>query len=152
MNMTVTLYNYQGDKRVVDKVLGQGTDVSCKPNQNVSRMNPVITIGYNSAYVNCNYVYIDTFNRYYYVNDVSVDIGKAITLSCSIDVLKSYATYIKNSNATVVRSEKEDSIVKTSIPDDKYPLSPNEYNVTVLTFTSDPMAQTGDNSYVIGVN
>lgn len=151
MNMTVTLYNYQGDKRVVDKNPNKIADVSCKPNQNVSRMNPVITIGYNSAYVNCNYVYIDTFNRYYYVNDVSVDIGKAITLSCSIDVLKSYATYIKNSNATVVRSEKEDSIVKTSVPDDKYPLSPNEYNVTVLTFTSDPMAQTA-NSYVIGVN
>lgn len=151
MNMTVTLYNYQGDKRVVDKTIDRIAEVPCKPNQNVSRMNPVITIGYNASYVNCNYVYISTFNRYYYVNDVSVDIGKSITLSCSIDVLKSYATYIKNSNATVVRSEKEDEKVGTTIPDDKYPLSPNAYNVTVLTFTSDPMAQT-ENSYVIGVN
>lgn len=151
MKMTVRLYNYQGDKRVVDKNPDQIAEVPCKPNQNVSRMNPVITIGYNASYVNCNYVFIDTFNRYYYVNDVSVDIGKSITLSCSIDVLKTYASYIKNSNATVVRSEKEDTTVKTSIPDDKYPLSPNAYNVTVLTFTSDPMAQS-ENSYVIGVN
>lgn len=52
-----------------------------------------------------NYVHIPQFNRYYYVNDYSIDGNKRFTINLSIDILMSYKDGIKNLNGFVERNE-----------------------------------------------
>ena len=50
-----------------------------------------------------NYLYIDSYKRYYFV-DVTIENG-FLVLNCSIDVLMTYKSAILNLTATVTRNE-----------------------------------------------
>lgn len=54
---------------------------------------------------NTNYMYIDTFDRFYFINDYTLLDGGRILVRGSIDVLYTYRNNIMSSVANVVRQE-----------------------------------------------
>lgn len=109
--MTLTPYVNSSDNRVVNKTL---TPVYITPlnvtfKGDVNIMAPVLEMAYDVGLLTCNYVYINTLGRYYYVNKITTG-GQRLTMECKVDVLQTYATEIQSFNALVARQanrEKE---------------------------------------------
>lgn len=78
---------------VVDTLTG-----SLKESSSIT--NPVILIEYSTPTA-FNYVYIDTFNRYYFVNDIVVERNDLLRISLTVDVLESFAAAILSQNVIV---------------------------------------------------
>lgn len=76
---------------------------------------PSITIQ-QDAVPTFNYIYIPTFNRYYYVTEIT-SIRKGLwQIDCTVDVLMSYKDAIMNCRARVERNEYD---YNDNIPDDR---------------------------------
>lgn len=50
-----------------------------------------------------NYAYIQDFHRYYYINNIELDINGLWLFDMNVDVLMSYETQIRNQKAIVAR-------------------------------------------------
>lgn len=84
--------------------------------QPCSILNPVlILVDWNFDY---NYVYIEQFDRYYYVTDITVLDATRVEVNCRVDVLNSYRGTILNTECYVSRSATQRN---TRIPDIFYP-------------------------------
>lgn len=69
-----------------------------------SIIDPVVTIERSSP-TGFNYIHIPEFNRYYFVTNVVSDNNKLITISAHVDVLKSFASDIRECGAIIRRQE-----------------------------------------------
>ena len=131
--MTINLYNLTQDKKVLDKSPTTIATVEATPFEELSIITPKLIVTYNSNYINCNYIEIPLFNRFYYVEDKIINVGNRIIFNCKVDVLKSFKDDIKNANIVVVRNE---GIGKpTEINDNQLPISPNKKTVEQVPVT-----------------
>lgn len=70
-------------------------------------INPSYTIEYFNEIYNANYLYDDTTNRYYYIENISMEDGGRCTLYCNVDVLMSFSNEIKKVVGTIDRNENK---------------------------------------------
>lgn len=108
--ITIKCYQNLSENNVVDKNITQlGNDLTGTLKENCSIINPVIEIqgipAENIAHL--NYIYIPSFSRYYYVNNIDVAGTHLFILRCHVDVLKTYAAGIRNNNAVISRQENK---------------------------------------------
>jgi len=105
MAFSIRLYNVSDDPRKLNKTLGEYLPVeNVRPTDIVDLMNPSFILDYKESYTTKNYLYAAApFDRYYFITDMKIDIGKKIIISCSADVLYTYRDDIKRINANVVR-------------------------------------------------
>ena len=82
-----------------------------------SIQDPIIDIKTNASLSEFNYAYIPDFKRYYFVDDVSWNLG-IWSLSLRVDVLGSFRTDIRRSRQYVLRSASQSD---GSIVDNMYP-------------------------------
>lgn len=148
MAFTVNLYTTSSDPRQVTKTLSEvATSVPITPTSTLDALSPTLIIGYNEMYLTANYAYIPFLQRYYYINSFSLELGKRITLECSVDVLMTYGTAIRACTACVVRSE---SVGKpTYVVDSQLPIVQNYYTITSQLFPNSPMNTDATNSFVL---
>ena len=124
--MTIHLYNNADDKRTMHKTLTGGVTVDAVFLETSSILNPRLRLTWNPAYLSCNYIHIPAFSRYYFINDISVDVGGVAIIEAHVDVLQTYSQAIETCAAVVTRgqrSEQRGSAKSTYIPDSKLPLS-----------------------------
>lgn len=104
--MNITPYVNSSDNRVVNKTLSAiyltPSDIKFKGEVNI--MSPVIEMAYDAGLLTCNYVYIDTLARYYYVTKIITG-GQRLTMECKCDVLQTYASEIEGFSAILARCE-----------------------------------------------
>lgn len=132
--MTVDLLSTSDDPRTLDKTTTAIASLTAKPTENCSILSPRLIINYTAAASAANYMYIQDFGRYYFIDNITVSTGSELILSGSVDVLKTYSSEIKACEATVIRSE---SIGKPTIyPDSKLPIVPNKYDITSIVLPS----------------
>ena len=127
--MYIDLYKISKDNRVVNKVGGiepSYTNVALYPLREVSVIRPVFEIDYNSALLQCNYLYCDTFDSYYYIVDSKVNTAGRLALSCFIDVRQTYSSSIAATPCTVIRGAPQ----PTQIVDSKLPIDPAHKKIT----------------------
>ena len=93
---------------------------------------------------NVNYIYIEEFKRYYYVNNIDIVSNKIFRFNCSVDTLMSHKEDILNLDALVSRNEftYDDTIEDNLIP--------YEYKLDVLE--SDIDTTTADLSFDASLN
>lgn len=132
--MYCKLYSINADDRTLNKVSNDTPYIlqpaDLKPNTEVSIINPTFIFTNPSTIIGCNYLYCDTFDRYYFITNISVDTAQRAIVECNIDVLQSWSAQIKASTATILRSE---SIGKpTKFIDSKLPVFPTKKNVTSI--------------------
>lgn len=132
--VTINLYTIAKDSRELDKVSGvypiNLLPIPVEPTELVNSMNPVFDIAYDASYLNANYLYCDTFDRYYYLSPPHLNTAGRLELSCSIDVRQSFKTAIMNTYCTILRSSIYNK--PTLYPDSKLPVYPNEKIVTSI--------------------
>lgn len=125
--MTISFYASSDDPKKLDKTMGTAI---ASPNvintdDTISLLNPSFLVVSNSAYFTATHVYCSALGgRYYFINNITLLTGGKMMVSCSIDVLKTYAAQIKQSQCIVTRSAKYD--YPTLYIDSQLPVAPNK--------------------------
>ena len=121
--MELTLYRFSKKINSMKNPLDSeviGVTTQCRFKDNTSIENPVIILDTHSEIdVNvCNYCYIDTIMRYYWIDDIVYVSANLVELHCSIDVLATYKENILEQKAFVLYSESKynDYLVDARIP------------------------------------
>ena len=112
--MRATFFKNYSDNNVVSKHLehlayGADNIVEVKIIKDCSFTRPILLLGSaNFDFSNCNYLFLDIFNRYYYIEDIEITNNGMIYLHCRVDVLMSFGAFIRNLYTTVERQESTD--------------------------------------------
>lgn len=152
--MHLTLYKYLGEKNRLDKLsdLVFLSNVTGKFKADVSILSPVLLLNLptineqglidennneigdvvltndEGRVYDFNYVYIEEFSRFYFVNNIVVSSNGLALVSCEVDALYSFKEQILNNNAMIERNEFE---FNELINDDLLPL---KYEPTITEF------------------
>lgn len=155
----VTLYQFSGDERVLDKtgLLTQlVTNVVLVPGSKFDLLNPTFTLkftGDNNTQnwrANANYLYISEWDRYYFIDNIAAAPGNNMFIaSCREDVLYSFKDQIANFEGFAVRSQ---SVGMNYITDNKIPVDPNRVSVANINFGSAFATTLTGAQYVLTVN
>lgn len=114
MALSATLYNISANPRVVDKPLGSPvlTANALAPYEELSNLTGKLILAYNADALNANYCKLTetdgqytTFEKYYYITDVSRDIGQKMNILLRTDVLMTYKSDIMNCEIIANRSD-----------------------------------------------
>lgn len=105
-------FNWQ-DRRVIDKSpISVASNKTIKYKDDTSLINPTFIVRASDYSSDTNYIKIvassgdpEFVGRYYYIED-AIFSHMEVYLKCSIDVLKSHETMIKNQRVTFKRSER----------------------------------------------
>ena len=127
--MIVTLYNYQGDERRINK--------SSKTLEKIVNMNPVdatnllspsFTIDYDASILNANYAVVDDFNhRSYFVSPPTLIRGGRLEFQFRVDVTQT------PDFLTILGTIKRNEFVKNApVNDDMYPLKVGEQEIQTI--------------------
>ena len=151
--MTIDIYKTSADSRALDKLSNAqlvGTSITTidAPHEN-NILTPTFIIANNSAVYTANYLHCSAYGRYYFIDSVTTLTGGRMAIKCSVDVLQTYATGIKNSNATVIRAASKGA--PTMYTDNKLPVYPSKKIITsiVSTETSGSFSADGGYCYVL---
>lgn len=150
--MYIDLYKISKDNRIVNKVGGiepSYTNVALYPLREVSVIRPIFEIDYNITLLQCNYLYCDTFDSYYYIIDSKVNTAGRLALSCFIDVRQTYSSSIAATPCTIIRGAPQ----PTQIVDSKLPIDPAHKKITsvLLPELSDSFGTDKSYSYLLTV-
>lgn len=133
--MNINFYNSKIKKNEVNKTLGSAIVKTCSLKDGSSIEDPVLYMEHDTNILNCNYVYIPDFGRYYFVTGREV-VDHTIYLTLHIDVLMSFKTDILSSVGTAIRS----NFYNKNIPDKMVASLPGEniqYRVLSSAFTGE---------------
>lgn len=64
-----------------------------------------VSINFDYSIFECNYCYIEEFNRFYFIDDIVIQNNKLFSLALSVDVLESYKNKFMPLDAFVLRNE-----------------------------------------------
>ena len=99
--MIVKTYNTESSLNTINKVINFVTDIDVKFKDEVNIYNPTIVLKYDEL-IDFNYMYIDKFKRYYFIETVEVFPNKIYNLTLKCDVLMSFKDDILNSYGNVI--------------------------------------------------
>lgn len=150
--MTITLYtspepvsSFNRTFTTVDTI----TDI--KPFEAVDKLAPSFVLAYNAAYSAVNYCYIDTFDRFYYVN-ITYDNGGRMVLSCNVDPVYSWRNNIKQCPATVIRRNTyRGTTGRTLVTDGQYPVLSNQKDIKQVVSSNSALTPSGEWCYILTV-
>ena len=107
MAFNITLQRNNSESNKLTKSLTTIATVSGTLREATSIIDPVIKIeGSLTDYTACNYLTIPTFNRSYFVKNITSVRNGIIELACHVDVLSSFASEIRANRAIIKRQEK----------------------------------------------
>lgn len=151
--MQIQFGNTFDDRRTLTKNVNWFDSFECKPYTDYNISAPTLLIvNATGAIANNNYAYISDYNRYYFVDSVTVGRNGMYIVQLSVDVLMTYEKGIKKINATISRQEK---IGINDIVDSLLPLK-NRKDLAVIEFESSEFnisnAGTSDYNFVLNVS
>lgn len=129
--MIITIGTTSDDKRVLHKSFS-GIDINVQIKQPCDILNPVFVLDYNANLISANYLHCADFNRYYFINNINLMPGHRMELTCSVDVLMTYANQIDRINCVVTRQQNSGL---TLIPDSQIMIQ-NYDVINVYSFTN----------------
>lgn len=135
--MKIHFYNLKTESIRVDKenYLQNEIELTGTLKTGTSIINPIIIINMtNDPYFDYNYMYIEEFKRYYFINDVVAVNNQLWQISAHVDVLYSFLEDIYTTKAFINRQQTN---FDPMIRDD---LTSFEYNKEVI---EDPLSTTG---------
>lgn len=105
--MNIILYKSNAEKNRMYKssYLTQVANLTGSLRDGSSIIDPVIQIRGDASFFVANYMYIEEFNRYYFITDISVEHTMDIIISAHVDVLMSWNTEIVGNQCRVIRNE-----------------------------------------------
>ena len=105
--MNITLYYNSSEKNKIGKSLNNAQKLSGTLKEESGIVNPTITIKHSNP-VNYNYIYIDEFKRYYFIDEITSVRNGIWSLNLSVDVLESFKSYFMGINCIIDKVEEEE--------------------------------------------
>lgn len=106
MAFNIVLQRNNSEMNSVSKSVDNIITVSGVLKEETSIIDPVIKIECDlSAVTGCNYISIPEFGRSYFVNNIRSIRNGLVEFSCHVDVLSSFAEYIRGNSAIIKRQE-----------------------------------------------
>ena len=94
--MTINFYTNQSEKNRLDKTLVSAFDLNGELKEDCSIIDPVIKIAADvSSMASVNYLYIASFGRYYFINNVVSINNDICEVHAHVDVLSTYKDEIR---------------------------------------------------------
>lgn len=112
--MQVELYTTNDSPNVINKTLTKVREINVTFRQMVDETAPVMIL-HNQNIDGCNYVYIPTFKRYYFISDVSNYNNVLARVALTSDLLMTYKDTLLNSEVKITATEKP-SYLSTNLP------------------------------------
>lgn len=105
--MDAIFYTVADNDNALEKTLESALMASVLLLNPTSILNPTIRvrIGNVTEFLKRNYCFIETLQRYYFIDGVTIERGGIATLELSIDVLMTYKDSIKQATAEIVKSD-----------------------------------------------
>jgi hypothetical protein len=100
--MIAKTYNTESSVNTINKDINFIADIDVKFKDEVNIYNPTIVLKYDDL-IDFNYIYIDKFKRYYFIEDIKVFPNKIYNISLKCDVLMSFKDDILNSYGNIAR-------------------------------------------------
>lgn len=108
MSFTIEFMRNSSPPEVVSKNISTISTVSGTLKEETSVIDPVIKIqGDVGNYTTCNYMFIPTFGRYYFINDIRSITDNIFEVSGHVDVLNTYSDAIRSNTAIIRRQEND---------------------------------------------
>lgn len=104
--MEITIYQNYSENNAINKRLNVIDTITAVCKAPVSVENPILMIEYASTDLNANYAYIEDFDRYYYINNITTLTGGRLELNLSVDVLMSFSSEILTMPVIVDKQEQ----------------------------------------------
>lgn len=98
--MIAKMYMTTDNTNRINKELTFIEDVEIKFKDDVNLITPVILLKFDDL-INFNYVYLDKFKRYYFIEDVEIYPNKIYNIRLVCDVLMSFKNDILNSYGNI---------------------------------------------------
>lgn len=145
--MKIYLYYNESADNVVDKSLTLIETLEGELRESTDLISPELTIENTSGNLtngSVNYLYIEDFNRYYFVRDVKFESGLLFVVKCDVDVLYTYKEYIYQQRAVIGRQEnvynlniQDGNLIVENYPyvqtlNFPYGFNPNNYEYVLL--------------------
>lgn len=106
--MTIEFYVNQSEKNKLDKTLVSAFNLNGELRKDCSIIDPAIKIAADlSTMASVNYLYIASFGRYYFINNVISINNDICEVHAHVDVLSTYKDEIRAQRAVVSRQEKK---------------------------------------------
>ena len=106
--MTIEFYVNQSEKNRLDKTLVSAFNLNGELKEDCSIIDPVIKVVADvSSMASVNYMYIASFGRYYFINNVISINNDICEVHAHVDVLSTYKDEIRAQRAIVSRQEKK---------------------------------------------
>lgn len=103
--MDIIFYKTISEKNRVDKLLTEPFTLSGSLKAGSNLLSPSILVEANEDIAKYNYVYIEDFNRYYYIDTITNVKANLWNISLYVDVLFTYRNEIKNLPAIIEKQE-----------------------------------------------
>ena len=102
--MIINFYINSSENNKLEKSISQQFSLSGNLRSECSITDPIILIQADAGtFAGINYMYIPTFERYYFINDVRSVRNGFVEINAHVDVLMSFADGIKNCSGIVKR-------------------------------------------------
>lgn len=106
--MIINIGNTTDDERKVSKDFNVvRANVACQVYEASSIMNPQFLLQYDSRFVNCNYISVPDWSRFYWISDIIAMPGNRCRIMCKEDVLMSNRDAILALNVQVSRQQQK---------------------------------------------
>lgn len=102
--MKIILYNNQSTNNVINKTLTQVQEIDITFKGVCDILKPTIKIK-SDVLIKANYLYIEDFQRYYFIDNIQIEPKDIYILYCSIDVLKTYSLNIIDKKVNLFYSD-----------------------------------------------
>lgn len=105
MAFDIILYINSSENNRLEKTISQLATFSGELRSECSIIDPVITFeGSLSDFAGANYLYIQSFNRYYFIRNIRSIRTGLVEVTAHVDVLMSFADAIKDNTAIIKRN------------------------------------------------
>lgn len=123
--MTLTLYKNSSDNEVVDKSLEAiESGVEFLLLDGCDEFSPVLTLRNRQTAREANYLYINEWGKYYYINDRNYDNNGVLTISAREDVLMTFKDEIRGTTQIITRSS-DPSVYNSMLEDSLFQAQSN---------------------------
>lgn len=108
MSFSVQLYKNASPIEKIGKSLTLGPEYNINFKEDSSILRPrIIILDGSSAVYEYNYMYISTFGRYYFIDDIISVANNRWEIHSHVDVLETYKNMILANEAVIKRQEKQ---------------------------------------------
>lgn len=131
--MDIILYKNNSPNYFVNKVLAGATSFSGTLRDESSVIDPILMLEASNL-SQYNYLYIPSFGRFYYINNIESVRNSLWRLTCHVDVLNTYRSEILAHQAIVSKATQQD-VSDLMIDDGDWVVENKKVN-TVISFPS----------------